>query len=126
MDKWESVFRSGIAPQLSTAGLTALADALRSDDRHLVQGISVVPPMHWPSPVVGACPACYGAWKAAGTMDREELETWLLKTRDVCGKVMGEPNAIRHFTNAVDLWTRDEMRDNLLPVVEDVLKARAS
>ena len=41
-NKW--VWREGVVPQLSTAGLEALQNALESDDPTLIQGQNLLPP----------------------------------------------------------------------------------
>src|SRR5437879_4179976 len=60
---WQRTFRVGIVPQLTTAGLQGLKEALERDDPRLITGATTnPPPLHcvadWP--VQGCCPLCWG------------------------------------------------------------------
>src|SRR5688572_13845434 len=72
MESWRKVWREGLAPQLSTAGLDALRHALLNDDSRLIQGATTSPPplqcvQEWP--VEAACGLGYCGWQG------ERLET---------------------------------------------------
>ena len=51
MENWRKVWREGVAPLLSAAGLEALRRALVTDDGRLLQGATTTPP---PLPCVAA------------------------------------------------------------------------
>src|SRR4051794_5509126 len=77
MESWREVWRNGIAPQLSLAGLEALRKALRTDDPRLLQGATTSPPplpsvQDWP--VEAACVIGYGAWQGDGMETVAEVE----------------------------------------------------
>ena len=69
MESWRKVWRDGIAPQLTDAGLEALAQALETDAPELLQGATTSPPplacvQDWP--VEAACPVGYAGFHANG------------------------------------------------------------
>lgn len=127
---WRIVWRNGFAPLCSTAGLEALADALRSDDRRLVQGATTSPP---PSMCVrdheleACCPVTFtgvpelGGFGEATVGDAEDHFARMCFDAD---QRLGEPAACRWFLNAWDDTPRDEMRRELLVEVERELAER--
>src|SRR6187397_2364540 len=44
MESWRLVWRDGFVPVISTSGLEALREALKSDDPRLTQGSTTTPP----------------------------------------------------------------------------------
>jgi hypothetical protein len=65
METWRWVWRDGVVPSLSDAGLRALETALAGDDPRLIQGATTSPPplqrmQDWP--VEGACALGYCGW----------------------------------------------------------------
>lgn len=146
MESWRQVWRDGVVPLLSTAGLLALREALASDDRRLAQGRTTSPPpmqctAEWP--VEAACPLAYACaaglggfayevapdgtmvlpWRpgAATVAQVEEAFAWVCSA---CDQALNEPAGCRWFLNAVDEWPRPEMIRNLLPEVELALSQR--
>jgi hypothetical protein len=73
---WRLVWREGLAPILPTAGLEALARALRDDDPRLTQGSTTTPPplmcvAGWP--VEAACAVGFCGWQD-GTGERTTVQ----------------------------------------------------
>lgn len=126
-DRALSVFREHVAPLLSTAGLTALRDALASDDPRLLQGATTTPPalvsrQDWP--VEAACALTYPGWQGDGLETVADAEEGFAKLCFNIDQSMGEPGGCRWFTNWYDETPRDEMRRLLLPEVEAALALR--
>jgi len=127
MESWKLVWRKGFAPVLSNKGLTALRDALRSDDLRLVQGSTTTPPpllcVHdWP---VEACDALgYCGWQGDGLVTVGEVEEFFARACYEADERMGEPAACRWFLNWYDDAPRFEMRRELLAEVERTLAER--
>jgi hypothetical protein len=127
IESWRKVFRDGIAPQLSTAALEALRQALATDDPRLLQGATTAPPplqtvQDWP--VEGACPLGYCGWKGAGLTTVGEVEEFFADVCHAADQQLGEPAAIRYFTNFWDDSPRHFARLLLLAEVEGELSRR--
>ncbi len=126
-ERWQEVFRIGIAPQLSDAGLEALAVALRDDSPQLLQGCTTEPP---PLPCVmdfrpeAACLIGYAGWQGDGLNTVSEVDKFFNRACFICDEVIGEPGAVGYVVNLFDGTPRDEMRRLFLPEVEAVLAAR--
>lgn len=127
MKSWRKVWREGLVPQLSTAGLRALADALAKDDPRIIRGATTSPPpissvMDWP--VEGTCVIGFCGWQGEGLETVGELEEFFARVcRDV-DQWLGEPAACRYFLNWFDETPRDEMRRCLLEEVRLALSER--
>lgn len=127
METWRKVWREGLAPQLSTAGLEALRDGLSNDDVRLIQGATTTPP---PLPCVqdwaveGACVLGYCGWQGDGLETVAEVEEFFARACFETDQVLGEPAACRWFLNWYDDTPRDEMRRQLLAEVSRVLAQR--
>lgn len=107
MEAWVTTFRKGIAPLLSTEGLTALLKGLREDDPHIIQGATCNPPpvacvSDWP--VEGADAIAYAYWHGdrGGECTVGEAEEFFARVCFDCDTAMGEPAACRWFLNAHD------------------------
>lgn len=127
MESWRKTFREGIAPQLSTAGMQALATALQTDDARLLQGTTTSPPAlqavyGWS--LEGADAIGYCGWHGDGLSTVAEAEEFFGKVCYECDQVIGEPAACRWWLNWYDDTTRNEMRRELLPEVLRVLGQR--
>src|SRR5438128_1976677 len=77
METWRKVWREGVAPQLSQAGLEALRQALASDDSRLLQGATTAPPplqcvQDWP--VEAACVIVFCGWQGDGLETVADVE----------------------------------------------------
>lgn len=127
MESWRKVWREGIAPVLSTAGLQALRQALVKDDEHLLQGTTTTPPplqclQEWP--VEGACAVSFCGWKGEGLETVGQVEEFFARVCFETDQRLGEPSACRWFLNWFDDTPRDEMRRLLLGEVERTLAGR--
>ena len=120
MDSWRKVWRDGLAPLISTAGLEALATALHDDDARLLQGATTTPPplqcvQDWP--VEAACALGYCGWQGEGLESVAEVEEYFARLCFEVDQRLGEPAACRWFLNWFDETPRDEMRRMLLAEV---------
>jgi hypothetical protein len=127
MDSWRKVWRDGLAPLISTAGLEALRAALNSDDARLLQGATTTPPplqcvQDWP--VEAACVLGYCGWQGEGLQSVAEVEDYFARLCFEVDQRLGEPAACRWFLNWFDETPRDEMRSLLLPEVTRTLAQR--
>lgn len=128
MESWRKVWRDGLAPHLSTAGLRALETALETDDVRLIQGETTSPPplqcvQDWP--VESACVLGFCGWQGDGLQTVGEIEETFSELCFQADQVLGEPAACRWFLNWYDEVSRDDMRRELLDEVRLVLQARA-
>ncbi len=121
MDSWRKVWRSGLAPLLSVRALEALQQALASDDVHLIQGDTVVPPpsSHWMNyPVEAACAVGFCGWQGEGLETVAEVNEYFGLMCFEIDQRMSEPTACLQFLKWVDETPREEMRRELLAEVE--------
>jgi hypothetical protein len=127
MNRWQRVWREGVAPALSTNGLLVLKAALLADDPGLLQGATSCPPpmqcvLDWPCE--GACAIGYAAWKGDGAETVGEVEERFAKACYKADCELREPAAVRYFLNWFDETPRDQMRRELLAEIELSLKER--
>lgn len=127
MESWRKVWREGLAPQLSVAGLDALRRALLNDDPRLLQGATTSPPplqcvQDWA--VEGACALGYSGWHGEGLETVAEVEEYFARLCFEADHRLGEPAACRWFLNWFDDTPRDEMRRGLLAEVNRNLAQR--
>jgi hypothetical protein len=127
IESWRMVWREGFAPVLSTAGLVALQQALRSDDHRLTQGSTTTPPplmcvQDWP--VEAACALGFCGWQGEDLETVGEVEEFFARACFEADERLGEPAACRWFLNWFDDTPRDQMRKLLLDEVERVLAER--
>jgi hypothetical protein len=127
MESWRKVWREGLAPQLSTTALEALARGLMTDDPRLLQGATTTPPplpcvQDWP--VEGACGLGYGAWQGDGLETVADVEEFFARACFEADQRLGEPAACRWFLNWFDDTPRPEMRRLLLTEVNRSLAQR--
>jgi len=127
IESWQKVFREGIAPSLSLAGLEALQRALQNDDPKLLQGSTTSPPplqavQDWP--VEAACALAYTGWEGDMLPTVGAVEEYFARKCYECDQRLGEPAACRFFLNWVDETPRDVMRAQLLPEVTAAIAAR--
>ncbi len=126
---WQTVWRDGIAPSLSTAGLLALGKALRDDDKRLTQQSTTTPPplmcvQDWP--IEAACDIGFCGWYGEGLGTVGEVEAYFARVCYECDQRLGEPAACRWFINWYDETPRDEMRRDLFLEVKAELQRRKS
>jgi hypothetical protein len=127
MESWRKVWREGLAPQLSTAGLNALRRALIDDDPRLLQGATTSPPplqcvQDWP--VEGACGLGYCGWQGHHLESVAEVEEFFARACFEADQRLGEPAGCRWFLNWFDETPREEMRAQLLVEVNRTLAQR--
>src|SRR5215831_262637 len=127
MESWKHAWRKGFAPQLSTAGLVALAAALEGDDRRLLQGATTSPPpvplvLDWPPEA--ACPAALCGWLGDGLETVGELEEYFATVCRDADLALGGNAACRWFLNWADETPRGQMRAALLLEVKRELRRR--
>lgn len=130
MTAWETVFRTGFAPLLTTEQLTALLDGLRNDDPRILQCATCSPPplmcvQDWPvesACAIGFCGA--DANGGFGTATVGQVEEFF--DRVCCGAVDRLGESARHFIDWFDSRPRSEVFAALIPVVADVLQQRIS
>ena len=125
---WCRVWRDGIAPQLSTDGLAALAEALARDNPCLIQGATTVPPplecvRDWPLEAADAI--VFAAWQSGQVQTVAEGEADFARVCFEADQRLGEPAACRRFLNWYDEEPRDQMRRELLEEVNRSLALRA-
>ncbi len=129
MESWCKVWREGLAPLLSTAGLDSLQRALGEDDPRLQQGATTTPPplacvQDWP--VEAACAIGFCGWQGDGLETVGEVEEFFARMCFEIDQRVGEPAGCRWFLNWFDETPRDEMRSQLLAEVNRTLAARHS
>ncbi len=127
MESWRLVWRDGLAPVISTAGLEALADALRTDDQRLTQGSTTTPPplmcvQDWPVEAANALGFC--GWQGDELETVGQVEEYFARLCFEADVRLGEPAAVRWFLNWYDDAPRDRMRADLLAEAELVLAER--
>jgi hypothetical protein len=127
MESWRKIWRTGVAPLLSEAGLLALREALKNDDPRLLQGSTTTPPplqcvQDWP--VEGACAVAYAGWQGDGLKTVAQVEEYFAGMCFEIDKRVGEPAGCRWFLNFFDETPRNEMFALLLPEVELELERR--
>lgn len=127
MELWRKVWREGVAPQLSDLALRQLWFALKEDNIRVQQQVVTIPPpleAEAGAKCLAGCPIAF-CGMAEGRKTVREVEDYFA---DICAgadRAMGEPASVRWFLNTIDdEWTRDQMRDNLLPEVELALEQR--
>jgi hypothetical protein len=128
---WQWAWREGVAPQLSTAGLAALQDALEQDDSALIQGQNLQPPplqIHEGDHVTAACAIGFAAWKGdyEGSASVAEVDSRFAEICSCADQRLGEPAGVRFFLTQYDSWSREEMRGNLLAEVGLALAERVA
>ena len=116
METWVKVFREGVCPSLSDAGLGALRAGLVADDPCLLQGATTSPPpltcvQDWA--VEGACLVGYCAWQGDGLQTVGEVEEYFARVCFQADQRMGEPAACRYLLN----WFDEEPRAEVVPAL---------
>lgn len=127
MDQWRKVWRNGLCPQLSEAGLEALRQALQRDDQRLAQGYTTSPPsldVFADSDVEAACALGFCGWQGEGLTTVAEVTDYYQRLCAHADERLGEPGACRFFLNWFDEMPRAEVRRQLLAEVNRALKRR--
>jgi hypothetical protein len=128
MENWRKVWRDGLVPLVSTAGLEALRRGLVGDDAQLAQGATTTPPplqcvQDWP--VEAACALGYCGWRGEQLQTVKQVEEFFARLCFEVDKRLGEPTAIRWFLDWFDETPRNQMRRQLLAEVCHALARRA-
>ena len=124
MERWQRVWRDGLAPRMSRRGLEVLRTALTRDDPRLVQGRSMTPP-----PLVGlqdaeveaACALGFCGWHGDGCDTVGALDAYFDELCTSADESLGEPAACRYFLDWFDATPRHTMRRLLLAEVRRAL-----
>jgi hypothetical protein len=129
MESWRKVWREGVVPLLSTAGLEALRQALVTDDARLLQGATTAPPplqcvQDWP--VEAACALGFCGWQGEGLETVAEVEEFFARMCFEIDQRLGEPAACRWFLNWFDETPRSEMREQLAAEIIRAVAQRQS
>jgi hypothetical protein len=127
MEKWRRVWREGLAPHLSRAGLFALQSALFHDDPRLLQGtVSSPPPLDAlrEFAVIGACAISWCCWQGEGLRSVGLIEEYFHRICDAAATLQ-EPAACRYFLTWYDDAPRAEMRREMLAEVKLALQGLA-
>ena len=127
MEQWRKTWREGFAPNLSTAGLQALLQALQENSPELTQGATTVPPpleCVKDCPVEAACLLGYCGWKGEALTSVREVEEFFAQRCCEADKIIGEPAVCRWLLNWFGDTPREEMRRELIPEVKRELSQR--
>jgi hypothetical protein len=127
MEKWRRVWRNGLAPQLSWAGLFNLRDALVNDDPRLMQGVVSSPPALdalRECAVKGTCAISYCGWRGEGLRTVGQIDEFFARICEAADAVFNEPAACRYFLNWFDDVPRALMRRELLAEVTLAMDGR--
>lgn len=127
---WQECWREGIAPQLPTAGLRALARALEADDPRLLQGqttqpVPVICCTAWPCEK--ACPVAFALWQDEADPDAStvgRVDQLFASACFACDRHLGACAACAAFLNWADSTPREEMFPQLLGEVRSELSRR--
>jgi hypothetical protein len=120
---WRKVWRQGIVPQLTKAGLRGLQKALERDSHRLITGATTCPPplqFLAKLPVKACCPLCFALLdgKQPYAISVGSLEEQFALACYQGDQLAEEPGAIRYFLNWVDEAPRETMRRELLAEVK--------
>ena len=138
-ETWRYVWRKGVAPQLSTGHLEALARGLEQDDPRLIQGGTTTPPplmcgADWPCEAgcliaypfafeEDAGPEFQGTRQSVKTVG--ETEEFFARVCFQADQDLGEPAAVRYLLNWYDESPREEVRRKLPAEVRLALAERS-
>lgn len=123
---WQTCWRTGFAPHLSTRGLLRLWVALASDSPDLLQGATTTPPplqavATWPAEQtcpVGTC----GLGDGLETV--EQIHDYFGRICNQANATLQQAGACRYFLNWYDQSPREEVVPLLLAEVEAELRKR--
>jgi hypothetical protein len=121
LESWQRNWRMHIAPQLSTSGLNALAQALKNDDPRLLQSETFR--MNNDRQLSAACVIGFCGWQGDQLQTTADVTDYF---RRVSAGSYGKETALPYsaFLSWYDHVGRPTMLALLLPEVELVLEAR--
>ncbi len=128
MEKWRRIWRQGLDPRLSRAGLEALQWALIHDDPRLLQGTTCYPPRFdamRECAVKGTCALGFCGWQGDGLSRVDQVEHYFQRLCDGTDAALSEAGACRYFLNWFDDAPREEMRRELIIETTIALAARS-
>jgi hypothetical protein len=127
MEKRRRIWREGLCPQLSTAGLQALKTALVRDDQRLLQGTTCYPPLLdvlQDRAVEACCALSFCGWQGDSIQTVSQLDQFFQRLCDTADLMFSDAAACRFFLNWYDDPSREEMRQELLAEVTFALEQR--
>jgi hypothetical protein len=126
MEPWRTVWRTGVAPVLSDAGLAALERALVTADARLVQGyVFRTEDGDSRAPLVGACAIGCAAWLGDGIDAAADVGLYFDCLAYECDRRMRQGASLNWFTSWFDHTPLVEVRRKLLPEVQRERARRA-
>lgn len=122
MEKWRRVWRYGIAPQLSLAGLEALYIALVKDSHELIQDRIADSTYVWtdgtPKPVIcRACPIGFCAWRGDGLSEEDDVKAYFYQISGWADRKLNYQCEFANFARWICEVTRETMRLELITEV---------
>lgn len=126
-EHWRRVFRVGLAPQFTLAGLEALRTGLLRDDNSLMEAITVCPPgldIFTDAPVEAACAVAYAGWKGDGLGTVGEVQAYFDRLCCTADTLCDETGSSRWFLGWFDETPRSQMRRQLLEEVAREIERR--
>jgi hypothetical protein len=127
MQLWQNVWRAGLAPRISEAGLKALQRGLLFDDPTLVQGVTTSPPALdclGDGEMEAGCALTSCGWRGDGLMMVSEASRFFQRLCRDADQALGKAAASRLFLHWFDETPRAEMRQQLLVEVNRALQQR--
>lgn len=131
LEGWRRSWRNAVCPQLSTAALESLRDALEADDAALIQAETVAPDPERPAdiewhdaPVWAACAIGFCAWRAYGCLTVGAVERFFSDLLEEADRKADEAHAADPFVGWFDAQPREVVFRELLAEVELTLESR--
>lgn len=126
LEPWRHVWRDGLAPLLSDAGLTALELALVHGDARLIQGAPTIPPPDPrcnSEPVAGSCLFGFAAWQTQGLVTVADV---VAASKAICQEIENRLGKEAHWplVRWFDDTPEEAMRPSLLYEVQRELARR--
>lgn len=116
MEAWRIVFRH-FARIANREGLTALLEALETDNPRLLQGVTTSPPplaCYVDQAVEGCCMVGFTGWRE-GCTTVTEVEEYFASMCYQIDAALNEPGGCRFLLNWYDETPREEVRAKLIP-----------
>src|SRR5262245_19877313 len=100
--KWRHVWRTGLAPLISSGGLMALEAALATDDDRLLQGATCAPPLLdlWGNRAIcAACALAWTGWQGERLRTIGAVAEYFHRLCDDADAALNAPGVCRFFLN---------------------------
>ena len=111
---WKEVWHRGIAPSLTIDGLSALKEALETNDKRLVQS-STVSYITSTGEITGGCAIGYCGWQGQHIENQENMKSYFQAVCTACEDVGFEPSIFIRF---FDYGSREAVFRELLVEVQ--------